>query len=77
MSFLSRGFHADKVEEIFRENLVTSHGLFGGDLRAPLGFGLISGAEGDDDAQPQSALLRTAGARRRKASVSPLGHSHH
>lgn len=54
-------------------------GVFGEDLSAPLGFGLISGAEDDDDddAEPRSALLRTAGPHRRKASVSPLGHSHH
>lgn len=52
------------------------------DVSAPFGFGLISGAEDeeeDDGAdEPRSALLRTAGPHRREAvSVSPLGHSHH
>lgn len=65
-----------------RKSCYLARGL-GEGLRAPLGLGLISGAEVDDDvnddgAEPRSALLRTAGPhRRRKASVSPLGHSHH
>lgn len=54
-------------------------GGFDEDLRAPPGFGLISGAEEeDDDAEAWSALLRTAGPHTtRAASVSPLVHSHH
>lgn len=36
-------------------------GGFDEDLSAPLGFGLISGAEDEEDAEPRSALLRTAG----------------
>lgn len=64
-----------------RGNLVTSHR---GSVRISarlFGFGLISGAEDEDDGgggvEPRSALLRTAGPHRTKASVSLLGHSHH
>lgn len=75
VSFRGGVFHTHKVKKRKSGYLA---GGFGEDLSAPLGFGLISGAGGDDDAEPRSALLRTAGPhRRRKASVSPLGHSHH
>ena len=91
MWFRGGGFHTVKVMENLKEKIWLPRKFFGEgglvvfveDLSAPPGFGLISGAGDDDDdggdAEPRSALLRTDGPhrRRRKASVSPLGHSHH